>query len=365
LAIYPLKQSKDQYWDWPSRQFSNGYLLKTAETDIATKLLLDDVLGARVPASRMRRILERIDAGKALTPIQEDFLRQNGHQSLLQFIHGEIQPDEFHKRAEQERERRRSERKAEAKLEAAENARRAENTRQKNASIFAKQKRMMERRKKIRELPDRFGLPFVEQSDLSRINRILRSVASGHPIGIDDLAWLAAGEGTYWTDGLRIAHHRNMACKLRKEWKRTADLWLAVNSCGHWRKAECPTEGLEIVKAALDQADKPRIRSALLTTGGGALRDLKHFTEAVSYGNEAHSLTPSDFRPCTLLGAVHIEMGTLAEGAVWYEKAEARGASQNEIDREIQSILRAAPEEQRSYIKNALKAYDATRYGRL
>ena len=68
------------------------------------------------------------------------------------------------------------------------------------------------------------------------------------------------------------------------------------------------------------------------------------------------------FRPCTLLGAVHIEMGDIVIGAEWYEKAEARGANREMIDRELASILRAAPQDQGVQFKTALKGYDASRY---
>lgn len=58
-------------------------------------------------------------------------------------------------------------------------------------------------------------------------------------------------------------------------------------------------------------------------------------------------------------------MGDYGTGAAWYEKAAARGASQNVIDRELQSILQATSQQERSQIRNALKAYNTARYGRL
>jgi len=251
--------------------------LKTAVTDIAAKFLLDDVSGASVPASRLRGILERIDAHKPLSPLQEEFLRQRDHHSLLQFAHGDIELDEFRIRAKQERATRSAKREAEARLEASENARRAEITNRKNNALFAHQKKKMEQRKKLRELPDFFDLPFIQPEDLRRVNRILQSVVDGKPLGKEDLLWIAKKDGEYWTDSLRKAHHKILAENLRDDWNRIADAWCAVNACGHWRKAECPREGVAIVKAALEQAEEPKIRSALLTTGGGALRDLKRF----------------------------------------------------------------------------------------
>lgn len=76
----------------------------------------------------------------------------------------------------------------------------------------------------------------------------------------------------------------------------------------------------------------------------------------------SHALRPEDFRPCTLLGAVHIEIHAYSEGAKWYEKAEARGASRSHVDQEIRAILAAARPGERDSIRRALKAHDALRF---
>jgi hypothetical protein len=144
-------------------------VLKSDYTDMAEKFLLDDVPGARVPASRIRGILEKISAHRGLTPLQEHFLRQEGHQSLLQFAQGVVDLNEFQMRAAQEREARVAKREIKAKLEAEESARRSEISNRKNAAIFTEQKRKMARRNKVRELPDHFDLPFVPPNDLTRI----------------------------------------------------------------------------------------------------------------------------------------------------------------------------------------------------
>jgi hypothetical protein len=52
-----------------------------------------------------------------------------------------------------------------------------------------------------------------------------------------------------------------------------------------------------------------KLKSALCTTHGGVKRDLKRYDEALGLGEQAHLFTPQDFRPCTLLGAVNMEIG--------------------------------------------------------
>ena len=135
-----------------------------------------------------------------------------------------------------------------------------------------------------------------------------------------------------------------------------------MNACSHWRKAKLSHEALAIAEEPLVEDRPSRVRSALLTTGGGALRDLGRYQQAVKHGTEAHALCPDDFRPCTLLGAVHIEMHAYAEGLDWYGKAEARGASRKLVDQEIRAILDAARPEEREAIRRALRANDAGRF---
>lgn len=338
-------------------------ILSFPHRDIAAAFFLDDVRAASTRHSRLGGILEKLDTGQSLTALQQEFLRQHDYKALLHFALGELDKEAFCVRAQKEREARLFLSAAADVEEATKKNLQMERTHRKNAAIFAEQEEKLERRRKVRELPDRFYLPFVEREDLGRVNRVLRSVVAGQPIEKDDLVWLGSADSDYWTDELRKAHHENMAKKLSNEWRRTRDLWKAINACGHWRKAERSENGLAIAEAALIHASETKKpRSALLTTGGGALRDLMRLEEASRFGKEAHSLTPEDFRPCTLLGAVHIQMGVYGTGAEWYEKAEARGAGRRMIDRELQSILDAVPQDERNQIRKALKARDASRY---
>lgn len=337
-----------------------------SKSNIAVTYFLDDVAGAHIPASRLRGILENVQADRPLTSLQEAFLRQRGYNALAQLTCGALDWAAFAKSSAREQQLRCDAAAGTKERDAVERARQAEVTDRKNAVLFAEQARKQDRRRKLRELPDRFYLPFVERDDFARINQILRSVVAGRPIEKDDLVWLGGDGADYWTDELRRAHHTNMATILSAAWHQTGDLWKAVNACGHWRKGGLSQKGLALVEAALNlKKASGKTRSALLTTAGGALRDLGRREDAVAFGTEAHALTQTDFRPCTLLGAVHIEMGDYGTGAVWYEKAEARGASQDVIDRELQSILQAASQHERSQIRNALKAYNTARYGRL
>src|SRR5690606_16655861 len=107
---------------------------------------------------------------------------------------------------------------------------------------------------------------------------------------------------------------------------------------------------------------QPKLKSALLTTRGGVLRDLGRRREAMQLGEQAHVLQPRNFRPCTLLGALHMESGNFAEGQEWYTKAEQRGAKRQSIDSELRSIFQRASKEQKEQLKAFLLADDPARY---
>ena len=63
-----------------------------------------------------------------------------------------------------------------------------------------------------------------------------------------------------------------------------------------------------------------KLKSTLLTTHGGVKRDMGQREAALNFGAQAHEATPDNFRPCPLLGAVHIEMGHFTEAHEWYQK---------------------------------------------
>lgn len=84
--------------------------------------------------------------------------------------------------------------------------------------------------------------------------------------------------------------------------------------------------------------------------------------EALNYGQQAHKITPRDFRPCTLLGAVCFEAGDYCEGHSWYEKALQRGASEKSIDDDLRNIFFRLEKSQRDALRVHLLKKDSSRY---
>lgn len=92
------------------------------------------------------------------------------------------------------------------------------------------------------------------------------------------------------------------------------------------------------------------------------MRDAGRLTEAKALGLEAHELTPADLRPCTLLGAVSMELGDLPAGHEWYAKAEALGAERMVIDQDLRALLIRLEPDARDRIRAYLLGQDSDRF---
>lgn len=73
-------------------------------------------------------------------------------------------------------------------------------------------------------------------------------------------------------------------------------------------------------------------------------------------------MSPYDYRPCTLLGAVFFQLRQLTTGHDWYRKAEARGADRVSVDQEIMAVLEWVSKEVRERVVDFLLAADRERF---
>lgn len=209
----------------------------------------------------------------------------------------------------------------------------------------------------------KYGVAEIEQPHLQRMMDILQHIDGGNRMGQVDFVWLTTEAKGFFSQKLRQAYHLREAEFCAGEYRRTQDPWNAVNASGHYRKCDGQHAALELLDSVPDaRLKQPKLKSALLTTRGGVLRDLGRRREAMQLGEQAHALQSRNFRPCTLLGALHMESGNFAEGQEWYAKAEERGASQQSIDSELRSIFQRASEEERKKLRAFLLADDPVRY---
>jgi len=112
----------------------------------------------------------------------------------------------------------------------------------------------------------------------------------------------------------------------------------------------------------VEQQKSLKLKSALCTTHGGVMRDLKHWDEALRLGEKAHAFRPDDYRPCTLLGAVHMETGNCNLGWEWYDKAIKRGATVDSVDQDLRNIFFRANHAEQKEMSDFLLRIDPIRY---
>ncbi|MBA4767082.1 MAG: hypothetical protein H2049_05515 [Porphyrobacter sp.] len=333
--------------------------------DLAKRYLLEDLPGASQLGARLNGILLKIDSGEQVTALQRQFLVATGLHALCALSDGKITQGEFCPRAEQEQAARIEGASAKAVKDAAEKAACDEAKAAAIKETFAATARdpLLRRKREARELRQRFGIGYVESEDYPRVMALLRQVANRQRLKAEDVAWLKTEADDCWTDALQKAFHALEAEALTKAWETSGDPWDAVNASAHWRKADEPEQALRLTEAARAQiGPNPKLHSALATTRGGAMRDLRRLDDAKALANDAHGLTPSDYRPCTLLGAVHIELGDLQAGREWYAKAESLGASRQAIDNELRGLLMRSSIEEQQRIRESLLGHDPERF---
>ncbi len=347
--------------------------------DLASKYFVTDLPGAIIPATRLHNILENLEQGRTL-PGSADVLAATWTIRSTAACTGEITYEAFCKTAAEEQAKREQSAKAERQKEEAARLRRIEEDKAQEAIRKAKYERDRQRAEEARrkresdpkyianmknqQLRMRYGLDqFIERQFFARLMDILHRLDGGNRLSDEDILWLTTEGKDYYTEILQEAFHEREAEFYTAEYKRTSDPWNAVNASGHYRKCNQARKAHDLLTSIPDERRKaPKLNSAICTTHGGVMRDLNRLDEALKLGDQAHALTPQDFRPCTLLGAVNIEMGNYGIGKDWYDKAKERGASKRSIDYDLRGIFLRADKAKREEIRAFLLREDPERY---
>lgn len=343
------------------------------ETDLAQYFFVDDLPGSSIPSSRLRNILENLQRAQQLSIQSLRFLESQGLNALSQFAQTAHAYETFAIQARAERSkrlfalgaRREAEQAARRALAAEEEKRQAAYWTQRKDERLARESDPRHIAKiKNQELRARYGLDqFIETEDFSRVMGILRNLDRGQRLADDDSLWLQTSGIEYFSDQLRVAFHQREAVYFSSEYERTGDPWHAINASSHYRKCKKPRAADVLLNSIPTQRQNvAKLQSALATTHGGVKRDLGYFHEALKLGTKAHDITPRDFRPCTLLGAVNFELGNYTEGQAWYGKAMDRGAKERDVDYDLRGIFARANQTQRQEIRAFLLAEDPVRF---
>jgi hypothetical protein len=340
-------------------------MIRAQKFSLAERYIVEDLRGASQTGARLNGILAKFDEGLPISKMSQDFLLANDLRALHALVGGQIEIGTFRINAARERTMRMQQAQARAFDEAAELAEQAAQREQATKAYFAARANdpQIRRQREAKELRSRFGIGYVDTEHYPRVMALLRRISNGQRLPPEDVAWLQTEAADCWTDELRSAWNMLEAKALSDAWKAKGDPWDAINASSHWRKAEQPRQALSLSEAALAKAGtQSKTRSALLTTCGGALRDLYRLDEAKVHALDAHRLAPRDFRPCTLLGAVYMELGDIAAGHEWFVKAEKLGADGRGVDHEIRALLARGSKTEQQRIREYLTAQDPERF---
>jgi hypothetical protein len=186
---------------------------------------------------------------------------------------------------------------------------------------------------------------------------ILKKLKIGSRLTDDEVVWLESEKLLYPASEVFIAHHTLEAQFNESEFQRTKDYWKLANASAHWRKAEAPAFALQQTTDLDFKRIKPaKLRGALLTTRGGAFRDIDCLNEAEKCALEAIKNFPDSHHPYTLLGALCYSTGRYEEGDRWFAEAVERGATLRDQDAEIKRILpKKKGDELKKLIEHLLK----------
>lgn len=345
------------------QQFDDSSPTNTSLIEVARKYHVEDLSGASIPGSRITNILKQVETGTPLSSFTFEYLHKNGFLALFRYAKDEITFTDFLKIAKPEQSKRRAssetkvireERERQSKREAyLANIKLEQERAAANKRAFDNDPRNIAKAKQ-NQLRYRYDLSaFIEKEHFPKLMDILRRVDRGIRLTEDDIVWLTTkdDEYGYYTTELRERYHENEAEFYAGEFKKSKDPWLAVNASSHYRKCKKARAADSMLNTiSVSRLKNNKLKSALCTTHGGVKRDLGKHDDALTLGQQAHQFTPKDFRPCTLLGAVNMEIGNHTLGESWYEKAIERGASEKSVDSDLRSIfLRAEPAKQEEF----------------
>lgn len=189
----------------------------------------------------------------------------------------------------------------------------------------------------------------------SKAATVLQTLTKGKAIADSDYLWLK--QNRFANELISEMYYLNRAKLAQRKWEETKKPWNLVNAIADYRKAHKYQLAVSLANKHLPFKFANRnksLKSALLTTSGGAKRDLFMFDEAIKLGMQAHELTHQDYRPCTLIGACKILSGDIAQGHEWYKKAIKRGFNPDSFEQELRSIYNRADRKDKAKIKRTL-----------
>ena len=343
---------------------------------------VEHMTSALIPHSVLFKIIHKLKSGNnCFTLSEKNYLQREDLVSLRKLIDGEIDFDTYKQEAINDRMqyemRLEAERMQQANIQKLKLIEAEKLQQQLREERLAREKEKLERQKRLESNPKYmqrqrekalFTQYDIYYSDLSKNNwgkliHILQALDSNQRLSPDDAVWLVSEGSQFFSGKVKIKFYRTEADFYLRNYQKNQDLWSAINASSALRKAEASKEAeilLEGIK--IEHITNKKLISAYLTTLGGVKRDEKKATIAIELATKAHENIPEDYRPCTLLGAVHMETGGYELGYEWYSKAKKRGAPERAINDDLKKILKKLNSVQQQKMIDTLIAKDDESY---
>jgi len=226
-------------------------------------------------------------------------------------------------------------------------------------------------KKHFASLKSKYGVSdYQDKSPSNPLYAILQKLDKGKRLEPLDVAWLEEhhirnswGEGKLFSGKILMAYHSLEAIFYEQQYKRTGNKWNLPNGSSHWRGAKQPERALTLTENLnFDTIKENKLKSALLTTRGGAFRDLHDLAQAEQCARKAIKYQPSSHYPYTLMGALCYERREYYEGDHWFSEAIKRGASPRDQDAEIKRVIKNADKDKRREVAEHLLKKDPVQY---
>ncbi len=200
---------------------------------------------------------------------------------------------------------------------------------------------------------------FPSKSLPNKLYAILLKLESNEDLDEHELRWLRIRQllGPYRFYAVRTA------TKYERLFQESKDPWNLAKASSFWRMAEQPNRALAATEACdATEAGQARARCAILTTRGGAYRDLKDLARAETCGQQAISLHGKDYHPFMLLGAVCYQAGRFEEGDRHFDRAIKLGAKPSRREAMIRESVELADTREQQAAAHFLLQKDPVKY---
>ncbi|OAD20479.1 hypothetical protein THIOM_003815 [Candidatus Thiomargarita nelsonii] len=229
---------------------------------------------------------------------------------------------------------------------------------------------IFDQKKHFASLKSKYGVSdYQDKSPSNPLYAILQKLDKGKRLDPIDVAWLEEHHINSWEERklfsgkILRAYHRLEAIFYEQQYKRTGNKWNLSNGSSHWRGAKQPERALTLTENLnFDKIKENKLKSALLTTRGGAFRDIHELDQAEQCARKAIKYQPSSHHPYTLMGALCYERREYHEGDHWFNEAIKRGASPRDQDAEIKRVIKNADKDKRREVAEHLLKKDPVRY---